>query len=297
MAGRTTWRWMFWSTSIFQVFMIVVSFLTFHETFAPSILSRRAEKLRRETSDPRYYTIHERFESDKSLAKRFAYSLSRPFRMLLFHPIIQVTALISAFQYGVLYIVLSSFADLWTTQYKYSVELSGLHYIACALGELAGAQVGGPLMDFLYRRLRARNPDDNEINPESRIPTNFPGALLAPLGLFIYGWTAQYRVHWIAVDIGVFMYMFGGQMAGMPLQAYVIDAYPEHTSSAMAASQFLRSLTAFLFPLFAPSLYKALGYGWGNSTIAFIGLVIGVPAPLGLWWFGERLRAKNTSSY
>jgi hypothetical protein len=37
--------------------------------------------------------------------------------------------------------------------------------------------------------------------------------------------------------------------------AYVIDCYGEHVSSAMAARQFSSSLMAFLFPLFAPSLY------------------------------------------
>jgi hypothetical protein len=76
-----------------------------------------------------------------------------------------------------------------------------------------------------------------------------------------------------------------------------MDAYPEHTSSALSAAQFLRSMAAFSFPLFAPSMYKALGYGWGNSTIAFIALVFGIPAPLTLWYWGAKLRAKATSSH
>ena len=87
------------------------------------------------------------------------------------------------------------------------------------------------------------------------------------------------------------------QVAGQPLQAYVIDAYADHVSSAMAAIQFLKSLTAFAFPLFAPRLYDALGYNWGNSALAFVCLGIGVPAPLILWFWGARLRAKTASSY
>ncbi|ORY62601.1 putative efflux pump antibiotic resistance protein [Pseudomassariella vexata] len=295
MAGRTTWRWLFWSTSIFQAVMILVSFTTFCETHAPTILQRRAEKLRRETGNQQYYTIHERFDGNKSLAQVIQRALTRPLRLLAFHPIIQVSSVISAFNYGILYIILSSFADLWTQHYHQSVEISGLHYIACALGEIAGSQLGGPLMDVLFRRLKAHAKGEH--TPEFRIPLIFPGALLGPLGLFIYAWTAEYRVHWIAVDIGIFITMFGGQITSMPMQAYVIDAYPDHTSSAIAAVQFMKSLTAFLFPLFVPAMYNALGYGWGSSTLAFAGLLIGLPAPLIVWLYGAKLRAKAASSY
>lgn len=295
MAFRTTWRWMFWSTSIFQAVMILVSFHVFHETYAPVILSRRAAELRKDTGNTRYYTAHEHATANKSLVSILSQALSRPLRLLAFHPIIQITSVLSAFDYGILYIVLASFAELWTKQYGLSVELSGLHYLAVALGEIAGSQLGAPVMDRYYRRMKARQAD-NDLAPEHRIPLTFPGAIIGPLGLFLYGWVAQYRVHWIAVDIGVFVTCFGMQIQGMAKQAYVMDAYMDHTSSAMAASQFLRSLTAFLFPLFTPIMYEKLGYGWGNSALAFTGLLIGLPALLSLWFLGARLRKNMPSS-
>ncbi|KAI0403161.1 major facilitator superfamily domain-containing protein [Xylaria palmicola] len=295
-AQYTTWRWMFWSTSIFQGVMIVVSFDVFQETFGPLILKRRAARLRKETGNERYYTEFERQTSQQSVLRVTAQALSRPLRLLVFHPLVQITAIISAFSYGTLYIILSSFADLWSSYYHQPLAISGLHYIACALGELIGSQVGGRLMDVLYRRMQSRSGDGEHL-PEFRLPLTLPGAIIAPIGLFIYGWTAQYKVHWIAVDIGIFINMFGAQVGGMALSAYVIDAYPEHTSSAIAATQFLRSLTAFLFPLFAPSLYRALGYGWGNSTIAFVGLVLTLPAPFVIWYWGPKLREKARSTY
>jgi hypothetical protein len=91
--------------------------------------------------------------------------------------------------------------------------------------------------------------------------------------------------------------MFGMQTSGMALQAYTIDAYPEHTSSAMAATQFLRSLTAFLFPLFTPYMYNALGYGWGNSAMGLASLVLGFLGPSVLWYWGAGLRKKARSTY
>lgn len=300
MAARTTWRWMFWSTSIFQVVMIIVSVFTFHETYGPVILKRRAKRLRRETGNQQYHTESERRDSEKSLPRILGRALSRPLRLLAFHPIIQVTAIISGFNYGLLYIVLSTFSDLWIQQYHQKVEISGLHYIACSLGEIAASQIGGPLMDYLFRRRQARNANNTGVElfqPEFRIPLMFLGVIVAPLGLLLYGWSARYLVHWAVVDIGIFIALFGGQLGGIPLTAYIIDSYPGHTSSAMAATQFIKSLTAFLFPLFAPKMYQVMGYGWGNSMLAFAGLLLGIPGPFFLWKYGGRLRAKAMSSY
>jgi MFS family permease len=282
---------MFWSTSIFQAVMMVVAFTAFRETYPPLILKRRAKMLRRTTGDTRYHTIHEHLEKKKSIFSILANALSRPLQLLLFHPVIQIVSIISGFHYGILYIVLSSFADLWTQHYHVPVDLSGLHYLAVALGEIAGSQLGGKVLDAVHRRKKARSADGNTPpEPEHRIPLMFPALLVGYIGLLIYGWTAQYHVHWIAVDIGVFITCVGMQVGGMASQAYLIDSYVEYTSSASAATSFLRSLSAFLFPLFAPSMYNAMGYGWGNTALAGVGIVVGLPMVFVLWKNGEQWR-------
>jgi multidrug resistance protein len=291
----TTWRWIFWSTSIIQGAMVVMSFLVFKETHAPTILKRRAEHFRRTTGNAWYFTAVERLDFGRSMSWIIQNSLTRPIRMLMFHPIVQVQACLSGFSYGILYLVLSTFSDLWINEYHESVSISGLHYIAICLGEVAGSVIGGPLIDYVFRRMKKRA--DGVATPEFRVPMMLPGYILGPLGLFIYGWAADKHVQWIVVDIGVAINAFGMQIGGTALQAYIIDSYPDHTSSVSAATQFLRSLTAFGFPLFAPKMYQVLGYGWGNSTLAFIGLGIGIPAPLLIWIYGAKLRAKAQSSY
>jgi MFS family permease len=286
---------MFWSTSIFQAVMIAVSFTAFHETYAPTILSRRAVQLRKDTGDARYYTEFERFMTERSLFTVLHRALSRPARLLMFHPIIQINALVEAFDYGVLYIVLASFADLWVKQYGVSVELSGLHYLAIAFGEIAGSQLGAPIMDGYYRRTRAHHPESDP-DPEHRIPLTIPGLFIAPVGLLIYGWAAEYRVHWVVVDLGIIVATFGMQLRSIPMSAYIMDAYPEHISSALAAKQLLRSLAAFLFPLFTPIMYGKMGYGWGNSTMALAALALGLPGSFALWYLGGSLRRRMPST-
>ena len=73
------------------------------------------------------------------------------------------------------------------------------------------------------------------------------------------------------------------------IQAYLIDAFTLHAASgavsatlssffsvlthflivtALAAASFLRSLAGFGFPLFAPTMYSALGYGKSDTILA-----------------------------
>jgi hypothetical protein len=48
--------------------------------------------------------------------------------------------------------------------------------------------------------------------------------------------------------------------------------------TAMAAVACMRALAGFAFPLFAPKMYAALGYGWGDTLLALIAIVLGCPA-------------------
>lgn len=149
-------------------------------------------------------------------------------------------------------------------------------------------------MDIVYRNLKQHH--GREV-PEFRIPLILPGGLLGPAGIVAYGWAAHQLAPWPVVDLGAFIFSFSSQMGTQAEQAYIIDSYPDHTSSATAALQFLRSMTAFAFPLFAPSLYRALGYGWGNTIIALAWWCIALPATVLLWLYGSNLRAKAQSSY
>jgi hypothetical protein len=115
-----------------------------------------------------------------------------------------------------------------------------------------------------------------------------------PLGLFLYGWTAEFRIHWIVPSIGAAIFAAGIMVGFNAIITYVLDAYPTYCASALAAVSLLRSLAGFLFPLFAPKIYSALGYGWGTSVLGFVAVAFGVPAPALLWYYGASWRARST---
>lgn len=129
--------------------------------------------------------------------------------------------------------------------------------------------------------------------PEFRLPLLVPAAILLPLGLFIYGWSAEYQVHWVVPNIGAFIIAASIMIGFNALMIYIIDCYTTFAASASAAASVMRSAFAFVFPLWAPYLYAALGNGWGNSVLAFVAIAIGAPSPVLLWFYGAKLRARS----
>jgi multidrug resistance protein len=280
------WRWTFWILSIYDATLVVGGFFVLPETYEPILLSRRASKLRKATGQPYFAEADTEFER---LSVKLSRSLIRPLRLLLTQPVIQVIALFLAYNFGILYIVLSTFATLWIERYGQTESQSGLHYIALVIGYTIAAQAGGNVMDRLWEYHKARSGENTA--PEYRVPLMIPGAVLIPLGLLLYGWTAERHTHWIVPDIAIGIFGCGIILNTQAMQAYVVEAFRKYVASASAASQFLRSIAGFAFPIFAPAMYRTLGYGWGNSILALTFVVIGWPAPFLLWRYGAKLRA------
>jgi len=287
---NVSWRWIFYVVSIADVVVQISGTFFLRETYAPKLLQRKKEKLIKETGNQELHTPYD--DPNLTFVTKITTSLVRPFRLLGTQIIVQVLAVYMAYLYGLMYLVLSTFPTLWRDKYHENVGISGLNYISLGIGFFLGAQVGSRINDRIYRRLRKRN---NGIGrPEFRVPLMIPGALLVPIGLLIYGWSAQYKTHWIVPNIGTAFFTCGVIMGFQCIQTYLVDAYTRYAASAIGAATVLRSLAGFGFPLFAPILYERLDYGWGNTVLALIGIVIGFPGPYMLWKYGEKLRSKST---
>jgi hypothetical protein len=74
-------------------------------------------------------------------------------------------------------------------------------------------------------------------------------------------------------------------------QNYYIDSFEKYAASAIAAGTVFRSVVGGIVPLAAPGLFEKLGYGWGISVFAIIGVVL-APAPILFYVFGERIRER-----
>lgn len=232
---------MFWVLSIFDACLIVVAFLVFPETYGQLLLHRKAKKLSKQTGKL-YYTEYD--THSQPLATKLKNGLLRPCRLLATQPIIQLMSLFLAFNYGTLFFVLTSYAAIWTGRYHQSVTISGVHYIALVIGYTIAAQGGARITDKVWQRLKKKA--GGQTAPEYRVPLMLPGIVLIPTGLLWYGWAAQSEAPWAVVDVGAGVFGCGIILATQAMQQYVMESFREHVASASAASQFLRSIFAFV---------------------------------------------------
>ncbi|KAG9050848.1 hypothetical protein FS837_001958 [Tulasnella sp. UAMH 9824] len=270
-AEKSSWRWIFYSTSIADAVIQLLGIVFLRETYAPKLLSIKTRQLRKTTGNPSLRSMYTKpghidvyDATPLQWVKIVAKGALRPLKMLVKQPIVQVFAVYQALMYGTMYLTLTTFAALWTQEYHYSVGIAGLHYIALGIGFTAGSQFGARGLDLIYKRLKARNGGVG--TPEMRMPLMMFMSVLLPVGLVIYGWSAQ------------------------------VDHYTLHAASAIGATSSFRSLAGFGFPLFANAMFRSLGLGWGNTLLAFVAVAICIPSPYIFYHYGARIRAWSSTS-
>lgn len=192
--------------------------------------------------------------------------------------------------YGYLYLLFTTITALFTQEYGFSQGSAGLAFLGIGIGMFAGLIIFGATSDKMVSALQKKN--GGERKPEYRLPMLMIGATIIPIGLFWYGWSAQYRIHYIMPIVGTGFVGFGLLATFMPIGTYLIDAFTIYAASAMAANTVLRSLVGAFLPLAGPAMYKSLGLGWGNSLLAFIALAIW-PVSLIFYKYGERIRTSK----
>ncbi|KAK9771490.1 putative Major facilitator superfamily domain, general substrate transporter [Seiridium cardinale] len=265
--------------------VFVVALFTMRESNATVLLQRKAARLRSSNEDADVVT-----KGDSRLAARkiLLRAILRPTRLLLFSPIVTLLSLYGAVVFSLIYLLFTTFPDVFETQYGFSVELSGLAYLGLGIGFIVGIGIFGATNDLIYKKLKG----DGEGTPEMRLPGMMWLPPMISAGFFWYGWTAQYQVHWIVPIIGTSLIAIGSLFVTMPSQIYIVDAFgPATAASALAASSVLRTLAGAFFTLVGPPLYSALGLGWGNTLLGFVCLLF-LPVPFLFYRYGGWLRKR-----
>lgn len=283
---NTTWRWVVWTLTIFNGVIAVLGCIFYRETYAPVLLKWKAERLRKETGNPHLHTV---FELTKvPFSKQLFTAITRPIRLLILHPIVQGLGLYMAFVYGFMYLMLVTFPSLWTDHYGFNLGIAGLMYLSLGIGFCSGLVFWAWAVQRAYLALTKRN--GGEAKPEYRLPMAPFSGLALGVGLIWYGWSAEARIHWIMPCIGAAIFAFGIVAVFQCIQNYLIDMNPRFSASSIAAAQVFRSFFGFGFPLFGAAMYDKLGYGWANTLSGLLCFVLGIPFPIFVYFYGERMR-------
>ncbi|KAK2746151.1 hypothetical protein FQN55_005780 [Onygenales sp. PD_40] len=237
-ASAWGWRWMFWFLGILSGVFGIFSLFVLRETFAPVILERKAERLRKSTGN---MDLRARGQTTKPLGVLLTRAFLRPLHILMFSPIILALSLYMSLVYGIIYILFTTISIVFQGEYGFDTGNTGLTFLGFATGMVLALMVAGYFNDNIHKKLSQKHHEDK---PEF-----------------------------------------------VPTQAYIIDAFPLHCASALAGNNLLRSLSGGIVPLAGPALYAKLGYGWGNSLLAFLAILFG-GFPILFYKYGEQLRKR-----
>ncbi|KAL2398925.1 MFS-type transporter penM [Exophiala dermatitidis] len=284
LSAASGWRWDFYLVAICAGVLFVAALIFQRETYPLVVLERKARRLRKQTGNEK---LRSALGSTRSPGQLLMLSIVRPLKMLFLSPIVFGLSLYHSVTYGYLYILFTTLTTVFEGQYGISASNVGLTYLGMGVGQFAGLVLFGIFSDKLIQR--KGKAKGGELKPEYRLPLLWPGAVALPVGLILYGWTAQYKVHWIVPIIATTLLGGATTFCFMPIGVYLVDAYTSYAASAMAANTVLRSIGGAFLPLAGPRMYAALKLGWGNTLLAFMAIAL---TPM-IWLFtryGERLR-------
>ncbi|KAI0102652.1 cycloheximide resistance protein [Nemania sp. FL0031] len=290
------WRWNFWLLAIISGFITIVMVFVMKESYAPVLLQRKTERLRKETGNQ---LLRSKLDVGLSPSDFFKRSAVRPVKMFIYSPIVSIMALYTALTYGYLYVQFTTMTEVFQDQYGFSTALVGLSFIGLGVGSFIGVIIYSATSDKYISKKAAEadkladetGTEKKGMKPEYRLPLLPVGAIFIPIGLFIYGWTAEKKVHWIVPIIGTAFGGIGNILVFFSIQTYLVDAFTIYAASALASNTIIRSVAGAVLPLAGLSLYDRLGYGWGNSLLAFIAILF-LPVSFAILKYGELLRTR-----
>lgn len=285
---QLSWRWTEYVEAIFVFSVAIFGTIFFPEVYPPVLLKRKAQRLRKETGDSRYYHPHEDLKVDfKSVVTK---QLTRPLRMLLTEPMVICIAIYASFVYGVLYMTLEVFPIIFQEQHGLPPILSACSFLGLFVGVICALTINLGYQPHYRRAVRASG---GKPVPEARLPPMAIGGFIFVIGLFGLGWTGNYKSINIAVPL-VFTVFIGAGFNSIFQQCinFLVDTYGLFSASALAANTFLRSLLACGLPLAAQPMFRAVGIGPGMSIIGAVAAAA-LPVPFLFMRYGAALRNKS----
>lgn len=166
--------------------------------------------MRNETGDARWKAPIE--YTDRSIFQAILTSLSRPFQLLFHESMCLGLCVFSAILLGILYLFFGAFPLLFTTCYHFKLWQVGLSFLGIGIGLIIGV-----LTDPIWIRTRLNlmaklgegGNSSAEGEPEFRLPPAIVGSVIAPVGLFIFAWTAYPWIHWTVPILGSCIFAIG----------------------------------------------------------------------------------------
>ncbi|KAJ5162333.1 hypothetical protein N7492_007725 [Penicillium capsulatum] len=281
------WRWTEYLEAIIVLAAWTVSVFCLPETYGPYLLRRKAQKIRNETGDNRYWHPSEGAKIDpKNIVTK---QLRRPFLMFFTEPMVTTISLYASFVYGLLFLTLEVFPIVFQEHRHFSRVISELPFLGLLVGVICALLINIANQP-LYKRAVEKN--QGRAVPEARLPPMIIGGFLFSGGLFWFGWTAAPRYPWASPVVAAGFIGAGYNIVFQQCLNFLVDAYGPYAASAVSANNLLRCLMACGLPLAARPMFINLGVGPAASVLGGISC-LALPAPFIFLKYSETLRRKS----
>ncbi|KAJ7189532.1 major facilitator superfamily domain-containing protein [Mycena haematopus] len=261
------WRWpmmeLLWITSFAVVFLS----LLLPETYGPTVLLRRAQRLRKLTGNPELRTAAEREEESKSASSVMYESLVRPF-VLAKEPALAFANIYLGFVYAIFYLWFEAFPLVFNDIYHFNEGVGGLPFLAFIVSGSLTYTVYCLYQKYHIAPRYARAAANNiEVAPEIRLEIGLMASIFIPPA-----------VHWIVPIIGAALYLPGIFLNFQSILMYVTSAYPAYAASRVS--------------VFGRTFFTNLGLGPGSALLAGISFLL-MPVFWLLLKYGHVLRERS----
>ncbi|KAK9239915.1 major facilitator superfamily domain-containing protein [Lipomyces kononenkoae] len=286
------WRWAFWCLLWISGAAFIVLLFGLPETFGPTILSRRARRLRKITGNENLTTKAALEFASVPTSTMIQDNLIRPFIISFLEPGVLMLNIYTGFMYAVLYTWFEAFPIVFSGIYHFNSIQSGLAFCGLLVGCLISCAIYLYLIKYkVIPWLMAGH------RPEILFKLAFFASPILPVSLIFFGWSATASAHWIAPIIASGLFVLGGFIVFQVLFNYLGMSYPRYLASVFAGNGLFRSGVAGAFPLFARQLFVKLGpskfpIGFGSTVLAGIAAILAV-LPFFFYHAGHIMRARS----
>ena len=264
------------------------SIFLIQETYSPAILRRKAQKLRTESGEQRWWS---RYDSKESFSKLLKVNLSRPFIMAFTEPICIFWNLYVAIVYGILYLCFVAYPIVFSEIRGWSIGISGLAFVGIGVGSFItiGCE---PLIRYMINSHK-KDPFTGRVPPEAQVSIISIAAIAIPAGELWFAWTCLPPVHWIWPILAGIPFGAGNTAVFIYATNYLTGSYGIFAASALAGNAVMRSLLGGLLPLAGPAMYATLNAHWAGTLLGLIQIAC-IPIPIVFYRYGGKIRIKSS---
>ncbi|GAA95406.1 uncharacterized protein L969DRAFT_85083 [Mixia osmundae IAM 14324] len=282
------WRWTEYLVVIAAGTIFLADVIWLPETFAPVLLSQKAQKLRLQTGRWELHSKHETV--DHSIVGFLEKSLLTPLKLLTTEPYCLGVCLFNAFAYSILYALFEAVPIAFTEQRGWKPVPTATVFLAVLVGVLIAGIINIAYSVYVYAP--KLDKAGGNLPPEARLPPMLLGSLLFPIGFFLFAWTSDPN---ISAAPQVIALVFIGCAFLLIFQNGIntlIDAYYKHAASAIAANTLTRSLGAAALAMATQPFFHNLGVNWAGTLLGCLAVLF-AGVPLLLMKYGASLRARS----